>query len=248
MSRKASLLLTCTAEALYPSAGRAAVRTLEALGVTVEFPEDQTCCGQPWLNTGHPEEARRLARHFLHVFGEAEAVVIPSASCADTVRNQYPRLFAESPDLRERFESLAARTWEFCEYLHRSLGVRDLPPHPRPAPTTYHSSCRTLRGVGLRGVAEGYLGQLLGDRFTALADGESCCGFGGSFSVKLPEISGELLAEKLRNVLATGAEVVTALDLSCLTHLSSGARRLGHHRLRFRHLAELMAEALEAAP
>lgn len=241
---RVSLFLTCTAEALYPSAGRACVHVLESLGVRVDFPQNQTCCGQPWLNTGHVDGARLLARRYLEVFEKADAVVAPSASCIDTIRNQYGELFPDSPYLRSRLEALGKRTYEFCEYLHRVLGIEKLPVHPEPVRTTYHSSCRTLRGIGLQGVPERYLEAMLGESFVPLPESATCCGFGGSFSVKLPEISGRLMADKLRNIQSTGASVVASLDLSCLTHLSAGARRHGLDRLRFVHLAELMAEAI----
>ncbi|MDR3553876.1 MAG: (Fe-S)-binding protein [Syntrophobacteraceae bacterium] len=241
---KISLLLTCTADVLYPASARACVRVFEALGVEVIFPRLQTCCGQPWLNTGRPDGARRLALHFLEVFEDAENVVAISSSCADTVRNHYAELFPDSVLLRERFQEVAGRTYEFCEFLHRVLGVKNMPSHPHPVRTTYHSSCRTLRGIGLRGVAEEYLGQMLGADFVPLAENETCCGFGGSFSVKLPEVSGRLLEDKLQNITATGASLVASLDLSCLTHLSTGAERLKLNGIRFLHLAELMAGAL----
>jgi L-lactate dehydrogenase complex protein LldE len=242
-----SLFLTCAVDTLYPDAGRAAVRVLEALGGRVAFPEAQTCCGQPWINSGDPESGRRLAERFVKAFESADAVVCLSSSCADTVRSQYPRLFGASPALSARAEAVASKTYEFCEYLHKVLGVREFPRLPRPAPTTYHASCRTLRGIGLRGVAEEYLRQLVGEAFVPLSDLESCCGFGGTFSLKLPEISGKLMRNKLAAIQATGARTVAALDLSCLTHLSAGARREGIGGLRFLHLAELMAEALGAA-
>ena len=244
--KRISLLLTCTADVLYPATASACVRVLEALGVEVDFPDLQTCCGQPWLNTGHPEAARRLALHFLDVFEEADAVVAISSSCADTVRNHHAELFPDVPAIRDRLQLLGNRTFEFCEYLHKVLDLKTLPAHPQPGRTTYHSSCRTLRGVGLQGIAEGYLVQMLGDDFVPLPENEVCCGFGGSFSVKLPEISGRLMADKLRNIASTGASRVVSLDLSCLTHLASGAGRLGFGGIRFAHLGELMAEALGA--
>jgi len=245
MSRRVALFLTCSADILYPSAARAAVRVLESLGTSVTFPEAQTCCGQAWVNAGQEAEARAAALHFLRVFEEAPAVVAPSASCVDTVRTRYPVLFGEDPALRTRFEALGTRTFEVCEYLHRELALTDVPRLPEPTRTTYHSSCRTLRGLGLRGVAEAWLGRMLGDAFRPLpeAQREVCCGFGGTFSVKLPEISGRLLADKLAAVAATGADLVTSLDLGCLTHLSGGARRQGLP-LRFAHVVELLAEAL----
>ncbi len=242
-----SLFLTCSADTLYPAVGRACVTVLKAAGVSVEFRNEQTCCGQKWLNSNEIAEAKILARHFLEVFESAEAVVAPSSSCVDTVRNGYPKLFKDDPQLHSRFVALGQKTYEFCEFLHKT-GVRKVPTHPAPVPTTYHATCRTLRGIGLRGVAENYLRQLLGEHFIPLPDSESCCGFGGTFSVKLPEVSGQLLQDKLKSITSTGAETVTALDLSCLTHLSGGARRNGMNNFRFVHLAELIAEALKGGP
>lgn len=242
---RVSLLFTCTADLLYPAAARGCVKVLEKFGLDVDFPQLQTCCGQPWLNTGHMDGARRLALHFLDVFERADAVVGISSSCVDTVRNHYAELFPDSPSLLERFDQLGQKTFEFCEYLYRVLEVRSLPLHPSPVRTTYHSSCRTLRGIGLSGAAEDYLEQMFGDEFVTLPENETCCGFGGSFSVKLPEISGHIMNEKLNNIESTGALQVASLDLSCLSHLSGGAGRRGLGRVKFLHLGELMAEALE---
>jgi L-lactate dehydrogenase complex protein LldE len=241
-----SLFLTCSAEALYPAAGRAVVSVLEAAGFTVHFPQEQTCCGQKWVNSNETTEAKRLALHFLDVFESSPAIVAPSSSCVDTVRNGYPELFSDDPKLHSRFVALGQKTYEFCEFLHKA-GVHELPAHPQRARVTYHASCRTLRGVGLRDVAEDYLTQLFGNGYIELKEKESCCGFGGTFSVKLPEVSGQLLEDKLNNISATDAHIVTALDLSCLTHLAGGARKRGLNKLRFVHLAELIAEALEGA-
>jgi L-lactate dehydrogenase complex protein LldE len=243
--RKASLFLTCSADALYPSVGRATVRLLESYGVHVAFPEEQTCCGQPWLNTGDVGSARTRALAFLKVFERAEAIVAPSSSCVDTIRNRYVPLFPDEPRLQDRFRALAAKTYELCEYLHNVLEIPALPPHPQPMRTTYHSSCRTLRGIGLTGVAENYLRQMFGENFIPLPDAVTCCGFGGSFSVKFPEVSGRMMADKLGNIALTGASTVAALDMSCLTHLAAGAKRQNIGPLRFVHLAELMLEARE---
>ena len=244
-SRRVSLFLTCSADALYPRVGRATVRLLESYGVPVDFSAAQTCCGQPWLNTGDTTSAKALAMNFLKVFERAEAIVAPSSSCVDTVRNRYLPLFNGEPGLQDRFRKLAAKTYELCEYLHHIVDIPPLPPHPKPTRTTYHSSCRTLRGIGLAGVAENYLQQMLGDQFVALPDAATCCGFGGSFSVKFPEVSGKMMADKLGNIALTGAATVAALDMSCLTHLAAGAKRQNLSRLRFVHLAELMLEARE---
>lgn len=240
-----SLFLTCFAEVLYPAVGRAVVTVLEAAGFQIDFPREQTCCGQKWINCNEIAESKLVALHFLKVFENSAAIVAPSASCVDTVRNNYPQLFADDPQLYARFVALAGRTFEFCEFLDKA-GVRELPRHPHAACVTYHSSCRTLRGIGLHGVAEGYLSQLFGDNYIELPHKETCCGFGGAFSVKLPEISGQLLEDKLNNIRSTRAEIVTSLDLSCLTHLKGGAKKRGIF-LRFAHPAELIAEALEGA-
>ena len=240
-----SLFLTCSVDMLYPAVGRAVVMVLEAAGFTVNFPREQTCCGQKWINCNEIAEAKQVALHFLKVFENSEAVVAPSASCVDTVRNNYPLLFAEEPRLHARFVALAGKTFEFCEFLDKA-GVRELPRHPHPVCVTYHSSCRSLRGIGLRGVAEGYLRQMFGDNFIELPEKETCCGFGGTFSFKFPEISGQLLEDKLGNIDSTRAEIVTSLDLSCLIHLAGGAGKRGVF-LRFAHLAELIAETLEGA-
>jgi L-lactate dehydrogenase complex protein LldE len=244
-TRRVTLFLTCSVDVLYPRVGRAVVRVLENYGVEVIFPEDQTCCGQPWLNTGDTKSARRMAFNVLRVFEDAEAIVAPGSSCVDTIRNRYVPLFKGEPRLQDRFRDLAEKTYEFCEYLHRVLGIEELPKHPAPTRTTYHSSCRTLRGVGLDEVAERYLQQMFGDHFIPLADAAACCGFGGSFSVKFPEVSGKMMADKLGNIMHTGSGIVAALDMGCLTHLEAGAKRQNLGPLRFVHLAELMRDALE---
>jgi L-lactate dehydrogenase complex protein LldE len=242
---RVSFFLTCSADLLYPSAARACIRVLEALGYAVDFPQRQTCCGQSFINTGKLEEAQKTARHFLDVFETAEMVVGPSSSCIDTVRNRYAGLFEGDPELQCRFAALSARSYEFCEFLYQVAGLKEWPRSSRAGRTTYHSSCRTLRGIGLRGVAETYLTQMLGHDFIPLPDSDVCCGFGGSFSVRLPELSGQLLADKLAAIQATGSRTVTALDLSCLTHLAGGAKKLGYVDLQFVHLAELLAATLE---
>lgn len=243
-NRKAALFLTCSAEALYPSVGVHVVRVLKKLGVSVSFPESQSCCGQPWLNSGDVKSARSLALKFLAEFEEAEAVVSPSSSCVDTIRNRYMPLFSEEPALAGRFAALGGRTYEFCEYLYKVMGVESFPALPSPVRTTYHSSCRTLRGVGLKGIAERYLVSMVGDSFVELPEADTCCGFGGSFSVKFPEVSGKMMDDKLKCIQSTGAKTVAALDMSCLTHLSGGAKRLGLNDLSFVHFAKLADEAL----
>ena len=245
MAPRVSLFLTCSGDLLYPDAGRSVVEVLDHLGVEVDFPESQVCCGQPWLNSGHEDGARIMAEKFIETFSHSTAIVSVSASCVDTIRNRLPGLFPEnSPECRAMAE-VAGKTYEFAEYLHKVLKYSDPPRHRNPEPTTYHSSCRTLRGVGLTGVAEGYLTSMLGDAFRPLPSAEVCCGFGGSFSVKLPEISGKMMGDKLKNIASTGCSRVVSLDLGCLTHLKGGAARMAMDGVRFTHFAEVLNEALK---
>jgi len=241
---KVRLFATCSAELLYPAAPEAAVEVLESLGVEVLFPTGQVCCGQPWLNMGHPGGAKELAGTFAEVFEGPEPIVAVSASCVDTIRNRLPGLYPEGSPEQESLRLLASRTFEFVEFLHGVLKFTDPPAHPEPPVVTYHSSCRTLRGLELVGVVEEYCARLFGEAFRPLPDAEVCCGFGGSFSVKLPEISTKLMDDKLDAILSTGASQVVSLDLGCLTHLKGGADRRGLGKIRFRHFSELLAEAL----
>lgn len=244
MGRTISLFLTCSADLLYPNVAIAAVRTLEALGMEVEFRLEQTCCGQPFLNTGDVRGAARQALHFADVFASAETVVAVSASCVDTIRNRYPPLFAEGSPERARVAEASRKAFEFTEFISPLIEPERLPMLKDPRRTTYHSSCRTLRGLSMRGTAEKYLAAMLGENFVPLPEAETCCGFGGTFSVKLPEISARLMRDKLAAIETTGAKRVVSLDLGCVTHLSAGAAKGGPAGLEFVHLAELMADAL----
>lgn len=246
MACKISLFITCSADLLYPNVPIAAVRVLEALGVEIDFRKEQTCCGQPFLNTGDLTGARRQALHFAETFADAQTVVAVSASCVDTIRNRYPALFPEGGREREAVLSASGKILEFTEFISTLLPPEKTPQLTDGIRTTYHSSCRTLRGLGLRGTVERYLTAMLGENFLPLPDAETCCGFGGTFSVKLPEVSEKMMADKLAAIESTRAGRVVSLDLGCVTHLSTGAGKNGPAGLNFVHLAELLAEALRA--
>lgn len=234
-----ALFVTCLVDQLYPRAGEAAVRVLERAGCAVAFPAEQTCCGQAAFNNGFQEEARVLARRFLDVFADAPSIVAPSGSCTDMVREWYPHLFRDEPALLDRARSVASRTYELSEYLVRVLGVADLGAR-FPATVTYHPSCHGLRGLGLRDEPLGLLRAVRDLRLVELPDAGQCCGFGGFFSIKFAALSGAMLSAKLDNIEASGAEVVTATDVSCLMHISGGLSRRGS-RVRALHLAEILA-------
>ena len=234
-----ALFVTCLVDQAAPDTGRAAVRLLEAAGCPVAFPAGQTCCGQPAFNSGCPDDARRLARHFADEFESADAIVAPSGSCAAMVRRHYPTLFDGAE--RARFEAISAKTYELTEYLVDVLGRPDLGAHA-DGPVTYHASCHLLRELGVadapRAVLDG-----AGVEVVDLADPERCCGFGGTFSVLQPEISVAMADDKLDQAVATGVPTLTACDTGCLLHLAGRAK---HRRLpiEVRHVADVVAAGL----
>ena len=219
------LFVTCVGDTLFPSAGQAVVRLLERLGVAVEFPEEQTCCGQMHLNSGYAEEGLALARRLAGVFEGYEAVVTPSASCAGMVREQ---LGAEAPAVHE-----------LSEFLVDVLGVEDVGAY-YPHRVTYHPTCHSLRSLRLGDRTLRLLSAVRGMDLVELPDARECCGFGGTFAVKNADVSTAMLSDKVRNVLDTHAEVVCAVDSSCLMHIGGGLSR-GRTGVRSVHLAEILA-------
>jgi L-lactate dehydrogenase complex protein LldE len=234
-----ALFVTCLVDQLFPQIGEATVRVLERAGCTVTFPAAQTCCGQATFNDGFWDDARGLAVRFLHTFAEAEAVVAPSGSCAAMVREWYPRLFRDDPPRAAAAAALGRRTYELSEFLVHVLGRTDVGAR-FDAAVAYHPSCHGLRGLGLRDEPLQLLRTVRGLRLVDLPRAEECCGFGGFFAVTFAPVSGAMLASKLDAVEASGAEVVTATDASCLMHLAGGLARRGS-RVRAVHLAEILA-------
>jgi L-lactate dehydrogenase complex protein LldE len=238
-----ALFATCLTDQFYPRAGIAVVEVLERLGCDVSFPGRQTCCGQPQWNNGFPDEARGLARRMIEVFKGAEHVVTPSGSCAAMVREYYPSLFSGDTEWSRRARNLATRTFEFVEFLTKVLGL-----DPReqgvswPGAATYHYSCH-LRGIGITDEAERLLERIEGLEYRRLRGLEDCCGFGGTFSVKYPWISGAMTREKVAAIRETGAPVVVSNDAGCTMALSGACRREGLE-VRFLTLAEILAEGL----
>jgi len=223
-----SLFMPCFNDVLFPSTGIATVRVLEALGHDVEFPRDQTCCGQIHFNTGFRKEAVSLMGRFLQLFGSADVVVAPSASCVAMVREQYPELARDlgDPGLREAVGHTASRTFELSEFLVEELGVEDLGavfPHP----VTFHPTCHSIRSIHVGDAPLKLLRAVEGLELLPLPKAEECCGFGGTFSVKNPHTSLAMMEDKIRDVQESGAGVLTAVDNSCLMHLTGGMRRMG---------------------
>ena len=236
-----ALFVTCLADGLFPGVGRATVRLLERLGHEVTFPEAQTCCGQMHSNTGYLREALPLIRRYVDAFEDCEVVVVPSASCTGSVRHQHAMVARRFGDeaLARRAEAVAARTFELSELLVDVLGVEDVGAY-YPHRVTYHPTCHSLRLLRAGDRPLRLLRRVAGIDLVELPDAEVCCGFGGTFAVKNGAVSTAMLADKMRSVLATGAEVCTAGDSSCLMHIGGGLSRLNAGTETV-HLAEILA-------
>ncbi len=241
---KLQLLITCLADQLAPQVGEAVVRVLERLGHEVLFPEAQTCCGQPAFNDGFRDDAAALAIRTLEIFASPLPVVVPSGSCGTMVRRFYPELLAGSPHA-DAARELAARTFEFSEFLVRVLGVVDVGARWQGV-ATYHDSCHLLRELGVRDEPRQLLGAVQGLSLVEMQYPEHCCGFGGAFAVKFPEVSAAIMDAKLTALEATGADAVVACDTGCLMQLAGGLARRGS-RIRTLHLAEILDPAPSAA-
>ena len=230
-------MITCLADLFYPEVGEKIVRLLRRLGVTVTFPAGQTCCGLPLFNSGYHAGAATVARRTIALFRDAEQVVVPSGSCAWMVKHEYPGLMTDAAD-RAAAHALAGRTHELSQFLVGRLGRRRFRSAVRGR-LTYHDSCHLLRGLHESVSPRVLLGGLAGASFVELPGCDECCGFGGSFSVRLPEVSSAILDKKLANVEAAGADAVVACDAGCLMQMRGGLSRRGS-RVQALHLAEVL--------
>jgi L-lactate dehydrogenase complex protein LldE len=241
-----ALFITCLADAMFPEVGQATVRVLERLGHRVEFPQQQTCCGQMHVNTGYQRQALPLVERFAEVFEPYEAIVAPSGSCVGSVRHQHAMIAERfgAPGLVPRAEAVAARTYELSEFLVDVLGVTDVGAY-FPHKVTYHPTCHSLRMLRVGDKPVRLLRAVRGLELVDLADAEQCCGFGGTFAIKNSDTSTAMLGDKMRNVLGSGAEICTAGDSSCLMHIGGGLSRL-RAGARTVHLAQILAATREA--
>jgi L-lactate dehydrogenase complex protein LldE len=238
---KIALFATCLVDGLFPDVGRATIALLNRLGHQVDFPLQQTCCGQMHVNTGYPREALPLVRNHVAAFADYDAVVAPSGSCVGSIRHQHAELAAQYGDaaLADAAQSVAGRTYELSEFLVDVLGVTDVGAY-FPHRVTYHPTCHSLRLLRVGDRPYRLLRAVRGIDLVELPDAESCCGFGGTFALKNGDVSTAMLTDKMRNVLDTGASVCSAGDSSCLMHIGGGLARL-HAGTRTLHLAEILA-------
>jgi len=236
---RVALFVTCLIDLHRPTVGFAAVRLLEQAGCQVEVPRAQTCCGQPAYNSGDRVTARDIAEGILDAFGGYDYVVVPSGSCGGMLKHHLPHLFDGDPNLRARADALAERTFELVTFLVDVMGVERLQTRHIGGSVTYHDGCSGLRELGIKEQPRRLL-QSIGATVTEMADAEVCCGFGGTFCVKYPDVSIRMVSDKVRDVVATGAETVLAGDLGCLLNIAGRLQREGH-RTKVRHVAEVLA-------
>jgi L-lactate dehydrogenase complex protein LldE len=246
---RVALFVTCVNDALYPRTGQAVVTLLERLGVRVDFPAEQTCCGQPQYNTGYRHETEPLVHRFARAFEGYDHIVTPSGSCAAMVRDNYPRIGARAAEegrgeeLARAARAVVPRTYELTEFLVDVLGVEDVGAF-YPHTVTYHPTCHGLRMLRLGDRPRRLLERVKGLELVDLPGAEECCGFGGTFSVKNAAVSAAMGADKARNVTGTGAEAVCTVDNSCQMHIGGTLARLGSP-VRPVHLAEILASTEE---
>jgi L-lactate dehydrogenase complex protein LldE len=238
------LFVTCLADLFRPSVAFASIKLLEQAGCEVTVPLKQTCCGQPAYNTGDFESSAPLARQLIRQFESADYVVMPSGSCAGMVCQHYPELL--EGEWRERALRLAAKTFELTTFLQDIARIKlgDLPPVTLPS-VTYHDSCAGLRELGIKDQPRALLRELCNTEVSELQQTDVCCGFGGTFCAKMPEISGKMVGDKLASAVATGAQILAGGDLGCLLNIAGRARRSGES-IEVRHIAELLCGDLDS--
>jgi len=238
LGKRVGLFVTCLVDFIRPSVGFAAVKLLEDAGCLVEVPH-QTCCGQPAFNSGDRVDSWEIARQVIEAFESCDYVVVPSGSCAGMIKTHYPELFAGDPNWLPRAQALADKTFELVSFLVDRLGVTRAVAR-FDGRVTYHDSCAGLRELGIRTQPRVLLAGIAGLQLKEMREPELCCGFGGTFCVKYPDISNAIVAKKVDDILATGADTVLAGDLGCLMNMAGKLQRRGSH-VKVRHIAELLA-------
>ncbi len=234
-----SLFIQCLVDTMFPETGEAMITVFERLGISYNYPTGQTCCGQPAFNSGYSRDAAVAARHFIDLFEDAEVIVCPSGSCVHMVRHHYPELFADDPAMHSRAMAIGAKTFEFTQYLVDELNIIDVGAE-FSGTVTYHDSCHLSRGLGITVQPRVLLQNIYGLELIEMKDSDTCCGFGGTFSVSYPEISIAMVDEKIDNILATKAGFVTGCDISCLMNILGRISRRGED-IRVLHIAQILA-------
>ena len=233
-----SLFIQCLVDAMYPEVGVAMLKIFDKLDIPVDCPTSQTCCGQPAFNSGYRQEARVAARRFIEIFESKEVIVCPSGSCVSMVCHHYPQLFEDEPDWQSRAEAVAEKTFELTQYLVDVLGIDDLRSR-YSGKITFHDSCHALRTLGIKEQPRRLIAGIADVELIEMNDPDRCCGFGGSFAVKYPEISTAMAQDKVNQIIATGADAVVGVDISCLMNIQ-GLLSRKNSKIKTLHIAELL--------
>lgn len=237
---RVGLFVTCLVDLMRPRIGFSALSLLEKAGCEVVVPEGQTCCGQPAYNSGDRKSAQRLALKVLEEFEHCEYVVAPSGSCAGTIRAHYPELFSDAPQHLERMNALASRTYELTDFLVNVAKLQSVPGIFNGT-VTYHDSCSGLRELNVEKQPRALLAKVPGLKLVEMKEAQTCCGFGGTFSIKFGEISTEIVENKCAHIEASGADAVVLGDLGCMLNIEGRLRRRGNNKTRVLHVAEVLA-------
>jgi len=238
-TKTVSLFVQCLVDGIYPGVGEAMVQIFRKLGISLTCPTQQTCCGQPAFNAGYRREAEVAARRFIGIFETADVIVCPSGSCVAMVRHHYTELFNDDASWLQRAKHVAAKTYELTEYLVNILGVDDLGAR-YDGTITYHDSCHLLRSLGVKDQPRRLLSKVSGAEFIEMYDSDRCCGFGGSFSMKYADISSAMAADKVKNILNSGADTVVGCDMGCLMNIEGMLSRKGSD-IKIMHIAQILA-------
>lgn len=238
-NKTVTLFVQCLVDSLYPEVGEAMVRLFENLDIPVDIPGDQTCCGQPAFNTGYRRQAEVAARRFIEIFESARVIVCPSGSCVDMVRHQYPTLFKPGSSWQKRALEVSGKIFELTEYVVDVLGMEDVGACFEGR-VTYHDSCHLLRNLGVKDQPRKLMAHVRGLQLVEMAQAEKCCGFGGTFAVKYPDISTAILEEKTDHIIEAGVDAVVGCDISCLMNIQGMLNRK-NSPIKTLHIAQLLA-------
>ena len=238
-TKNVTLFVQCLVDGIYPEVGEAMVTIFNKLGISVNCPLDQTCCGQPAFNAGYRRAAGVAAKRFIEIFEDSESIVCPSGSCVNMVKNLYPELFKDDVKWFERAVQVGQRTFELSQYIVDILKIEDLGACYN-GKVTYHDSCHLLRGLGISEQPRRLIRNIKKAELIEMKDSDRCCGFGGTFSVKYPVISTAMVDDKVHNIIASGADTVTGCDVSCLMNIQGRLSRIGSS-VKTLHIAQLLA-------
>jgi len=234
-----SLFIQCLVDGIYPEVGEAMVQIFRRLGISLACPTNQTCCGQTAYNSGYLQEARVAAQRFISIFESADAIVCPSGSCVTMMRHHYPKLFSADDSWLQRAQRVAAKTFELTEYLVDILEVEDIGAHYNGV-ITYHDSCHLLRNLRIQEQPRRLLHKVSGAEFIEMHDSDRCCGFGGSFAFKYPDISVAMVQDKVNNIINSGADTVVGCDMGCLMNIQGMLSRK-ESEIKIMHIAQILA-------